>query len=172
MGLLVNKTDFVGKYSLAKSNTDFIDDYIQLYEEKYLIELFGLELFLFFKADINVGTKKPNTAIYLTLYNPLVFKYSNRLFNSFGIKNLLLAFIFFHYVRENRAKQTQNGTVSNQTEVSDPMPSNDYIYLRYNEAVEAFWAIQAYCEVTKEGDPLELSYPTFDGICKRKSSPF
>ena len=80
MGLLIVKGDFVGKYALATSTkgSDNIDAYIAEYEEQILIDLLGLELFELFKADVNSGTKKPVTDIYLTLYDRLNFEYCNR----------------------------------------------------------------------------------------------
>ena len=166
MGLLIVKGDFVGKYALATSTkgNDNIDAYIVEYEEQILIDLLGLELFELFKADVNVSTKKPNTDIYLALYDRLNFEYCNRLLTSFGIKNILLSIIYFYYVRDNTAKQTVNGDVKIQTEVSQPADQT-YLLLRYNEAIMAYSVIQRYC-LENETDV----YPTFKGTYKQVAS--
>jgi len=166
MGLLIVKSDFVGKYALASSTkgNDNIDAYIAEYEEQILIDLLGVELFELFKADVNSGTKKPNTDIYLKLYDRLNFEYCNRLLTSFGIKNILLSIIYFYYVRDNKVKQTVNGDVNIQTEVSQPSDQT-YLLLRYNEAIMSYSVIQRYC-LENETD----IYPTFKGTYKKIAS--
>lgn len=167
MGLLIVKADFIGQYALATSTKgdDNIDAYISKYEEKTLRELLGIELFELFKADVNGTTKKPTTQIYLDLYNELSFRYQNWILSSFGIKNILLSIIYFYYVRDNRAKQTLNGDVNVQTEVSTPA-NGSYLLLKYNEGIVSYDAIQKYC-LTK----LDV-YPLFEGVVKRKTGTF
>ncbi len=166
MGLLIVKSDFVGKYALATSTkgNDNIDAYIAEYEEQILIDLLGLELFELFKSDVDSGTKKPVTPIYLTIYDRLNFEYCGRLLTSFGIKNILLSIIFFHYVRDNTIKQTVNGAVKIQSEVSQPVDQT-YLLLRYNEAIMAYSVIQRYC-LENETDV----YPAFKGVYKQIAS--
>ena len=166
MGLLIVKSDFVGKYALATSTkgSDNIDAYIAEYEDQILIDLLGFELFELFKADVNSGTKKPVTAIYLTLYDRPNFVYCDHLLTSFGIKNILLSIIYFYYVRDNTVKQTVNGDVKIQTEVSQ-QSNQTYLLLRYNEAIMSYSVIQRYC-LENETDV----YPTFKGVLKSKAS--
>lgn len=165
MGLLIVKSDFVGKYSLATSTkgNDNINDYIERYEEQILLELLGIELFDLFKADVDGVTRLPITDIYLDLYNKINFMYCERLYTSFGLKNILLAIIYFYYIRDNVTKQTVNGDVKIQTEVSQ-QANQTYLLLRYNEAIQSYNAIQRYCLVNKD------VYPTFKGIIKRSAS--
>jgi hypothetical protein len=166
MGLLIVKSDFVGKYALATStkSNDNIDAYIAEYEEQILIDLLGLELFELFKADVDSGTKKPETPIYLTLYDRLNFEYCNSLLTSFGLKNILLSIIYFYYVRDNTKKQTLNGDQKIQSEVSDPA-NQSYLLLRYNEGVKSYKAIQRYL-LNNEAE----TYPTFKGTPKHIAS--
>ena len=110
------------------------------------------------------GNKKPVTDIYLTLYDRLNFEYCNRLLTSFGIKNILLSIIYFYYVRDNVVKQTVNGDVKIQTEVSQPADQT-YLLLRYNEAIMAYSVIQRYCLENET-----LVYPTFKGTYKQVAS--
>lgn len=165
MGLLIVKGDFVGKYALATSTkgNDNIDVYIAEYEEQILIDLLGLELFELFKADVDSGTKKPVTPIYLTLYDKLNFNLCDQLLTSFGIKNILLSIIYFYYVRDNPIKQTVNGPVEIQTEVSQKVDKS-FLYLRYNEGIISYTVIQRYCL-----DKTDV-YPTFKGTYKQVTS--
>ncbi len=163
MGLLIVADDFVGKWDLAKSNDDKIDEYIAEYEEMYLIELLGKELFDLFKADVSSTTLKPVTPIYLTLYNSFTEKINELVFTSEGLKKMLLGLIFFQYVRDNRIKQTMNGAIEIQTEVST-FSESTFLFQRQNQAVQTYNAIQQYILDNK------LDYPTFYGVIKRKSS--
>lgn len=164
MGLLITKSDFTGKYSLATSTKgqDNIDAYIDFYEEKFLRRLMGIELFGLFKADVDMVTKIPSLPEFLTLYNPLYYEHCEALHESEGLKKMLLGFIFFHYVRENTKKQTLNGDVKVQSEVSTA-PNQTYIILRYNESVEWYNTIQMYIL-----DNEATLYPTFKGTLIHK----
>jgi 16S rRNA C1402 N4-methylase RsmH len=75
----------------------------------------------------------------------------------------LLGLIYFQYVKDNKTKQTMNGAVSQQTEVSTPS-DNTFLYQRYNDAVRTYQAIQIYIN-----DNIDI-YPTFAGVRKKKTS--
>lgn len=163
MGILISEADFVGKWELAKSNNDLIDEYVDEYEEKFLTELLGKELFDLFEADLNVN-KVPVTDIYLKIFSPFTEKIRSYVVSSDGMKKMLLGLIFFHYVRDNKTKQTMNGAVDQQTEVATAS-DNTFIYSRYNNAVKTYQSIQAYIIENKD-----VIYPTFYGIRKNTTS--
>lgn len=163
MGLLIISDDFTGKWDLAKSNEDKIDDYIDEYEEMYLTELLGKELFDLLKADVDGTTRIPNTQIYKNIYNPFTEEINGFVYTSEGLKKMLLGFIYFQYVRDNRVKQTMNGAVEQTTEVSTAS-DNSFLYVRYNKSVTTYKAIQTYIL-----DNLS-DYPLFYGIRKGKTS--
>ncbi len=56
-----------------------------------------------------------------------------------------------------------NGAVEQQTEVS-AFADNTLLYVKYNDAVKTYTAIQAYIY-----DQLAV-YPTFEGVIKKKTS--
>jgi hypothetical protein len=163
MGLLIQSDDFTGKWDLAKSNEDKIDDYIEEYEEMYLTELLGKDLFDLFAADVNLTTREPATPIYQKIFEPFTVDINGYIYSSEGLKKMLLGFIYFQYVRDNRVKQTMNGAIDQQTEVGT---ASDYTFLypRYNKAVQTYSAIQAYIY-----DNL-TDYLTFAGVNKKKTS--
>jgi hypothetical protein len=76
---------------------------------------------------------------------------------------MLLGLIYFYYVRDNVKKQTMNGAVEQQTEVATKS-DNTFLYLKYNEAVRTYQAIQRYAYNNI------ATYPTFCGIIKNKAS--
>ena len=172
MGLLIKKSDFIGRVALSQSIQDTIDAYIDEFEEKYLIELLGAELFKLFKAD--VVAYAPVTPIYQTIFNPILedntigsfydLYYRNRgaIVRSRGMKPMLLGFIWFEYVIGTKFKHTGTGVVVDVNEVSrDADFTEGYIYQRYNEAVKDFGDIQRYI-YQNNGD-----YPKFNGIQKQ-----
>lgn len=160
MGLLVSKEDFTGKYALAVSPDDQLDAYIEQYEEELLRHMLGNELYDLFKADIDPTTSKPLTDIYLALYDPVRTDCGN----SLGLKRTVLGFIYFYYVRDLRIKVTANGPIVNQTETSVADFPMNYLYERYNEAVESYNIIRRYAHDHSE------DYPTLKGRPKRISS--
>ena len=161
MGLLLLEGDFSGKFELAKSNDDLIDEYIAEYEERTLIELLGKELFDLFKAEVT--DQVVAAGIYKTIYDPFVLQVNGYTVTSQGMKKMLLGLLYFQYVRDNRVKQTMNGAVEQQTEVA-VNSDNTFLYLRYNDGVDTYKAIQQYI-LSK----LDV-YPTFLGLYKMKAS--
>jgi hypothetical protein len=161
LNILISDEDFIGKWELAKNNDDKIDDYIQEYEEQYLVELLGKELFDLFEADLTTGI--PATQIYKDIFDPFSIEINQAIVTSKGMKKMLLGLIYFQYVKDNKTKQTMNGAVSQQTEVSTPS-DNTFLYQRYNDAVRTYQAIQIYIN-----DNIDI-YPTFAGVRKKKTS--
>jgi hypothetical protein len=161
MGLLILDTDFTGKWKLALGNNDEVDAYISIYEEKFLIELLGKELYLLFAAVVT--NQAVAAGIYKTIYDPFSLKINGCIVTSEGMKKMLLGLLYFEYVRDNKVKQSMNGAVEQQTEVS-AFTDNTLLYVKYNEAVKTYTAIQAYIY-----DQLAV-YPTFEGVIKKKTS--
>ncbi len=169
MGLLISSNDFTGKWSLAKSNEDSIDEYIEEYEEKFLTELLGKELFDLFVADLSgyvadVSVGVPVDQIYLKIFNPFTEKIRGYVVASEGMKRMLVGLIYFYYVRDNAVKQTMNGAVNQVTEVATTS-DNTFLYPRYNQAVVTYQSIQNYIMENKTA-----TYPAFYGVVKRKTS--
>jgi hypothetical protein len=159
--IILSGTDFSGKWELAKSNNDKIDDYILEYEEQYLTELLGKELYDLFVDDLDAGI--PQEQIYKDIFDPFTLKINQVVYTSKGMKKMLLGLIYFQYVRDNRIKQSMNGAVEQETEVS-VKSDNTFLYSRYNDAVTTYQAIQVYIN-----ENLDV-YPTFEGLVKRKTS--
>lgn len=159
MGILITKSDFVGKYELAKSINDGIDTVLLQYEEIYLIDLLGFELAQLFISDL--VNHIPVTDRFLTIFNQLNDEYVR----SRGVKQMMLGLIYFEYQRVNQNKSTNVGQVVNNTEVSS-RASNVNWFQKYNESINDFRNIQRYIVKNKD------VYPEYLGVCKLKSSPF
>jgi hypothetical protein len=161
MGLLISETDFIGTYEIGRTGFSKLADYIARFEVTYLKRIMGDDLFDLFEADLIAGV--PQTAIYLTLYNPLSI-YGYRWFRSEGLKSILLQLIYWEYMRNEKINSNANGMIEQQNEVSTPAFIGR-LYLSYNQAVISIEAIQYYIMQNK------TDYPDYKGELFQYSSP-
>lgn len=165
MGFYVNSTDFVGKFEIHQGmyDTSNINAYIQKYELRYLVEMLGVELYNLYYADANTNPNKiPADPLFLYIYNP--FQYQNgmeywTLLYSYGIKEMLLGFIYFEFMKDFITASTLAGVVTQKSENSEGAITT--IYGKYNDAVKTYRAIQTYI-LYNSG-----SYPKFRGQAKQ-----
>jgi hypothetical protein len=172
MGLIVNVADFTGRYLLAKNphNVGTIDDVIDLYEKSYIYKILGVELGDLLIADLTGGV--PTSPELLVIFNELAFNPTcnelafltdnstgnEQLFESKGLKNILLGFIYWVIVTEARLQPSQtNGAVQVKVETGTSARNISEIYNRYNDSVKWVKCIQQYIY-----DHFE-DYPTFKG---------
>ena len=148
--MIVDVADFVGKYELHTGMYDQakLQEYIDIYEKRYLVELFGAELYNDFIADLNTQNvpKSPN---FLFVFNPF---YENvmlhTIIQSEGIKQMLKGFIYFEYLKDTTNQMTPNGVVIPSNENSTTASTlYTMMYARYNEAMRSFRAIQTHITI-------------------------
>lgn len=162
MGLIIDKTDFVGKYHLSKMISDKIDYFINYYERGYLYEILGKPLADLLLADLDVN-KQPQSPEYIAIFNELYIDGNccckgNEV--SKGIKDALLGFVWYEYVRQTKHVNTGVGMVSNVAEISKNSDfTHNFLFKNYNDAVDTANVIQCY---VKENYTL---YPLF---CAKK----
>jgi len=161
MGVLIDRADFVGDVKLATNqNTEAdVDAYISQWEEFYLRELLGVELYALFKA--NLTGQVPTDPIYLNIFNPIVSDdIDGQKYNSIGMKKTILNILWFLIVRDTKAKFSTGGPGVHEVET---MREESYdradIYRRWNDAVGGAEAIQAYIKNKPD------IYPTYKGSC-------
>ena len=168
MGLLITKDDFTGVNAISKSISSNIDAYIAEWEERYLVELLGASLFKLFKADVNGTTKIPNTLIYQNIYNAIAEDYSilylgcdSNIIISRGMKEMLVAFIWYQFIVGEKYRSTNTGIVVDSNEVSR---NNDFtegnVFVKYNTAVKDYNSIQQYIIINS------VDYPLYNGLNK------
>lgn len=148
--MIVDIADFVGKYELHTGMYDQakLQDYIDIYEKRYLIELFGAELYNDFIADLN-NQNVPKSPNFLFVFNPF---YENvmlhTIIQSEGIKQMLKGFIYFEYLKDTTNQMTPNGVVIPSNENSTTASTlYTMMYARYNEAMRSFRAIQTHITI-------------------------
>ncbi len=155
MASILDRADFVNKFEIHTmgANDTKLQAYIDMYEVDYLVDLFGVELYELFIAN-------PNDVIYSRLLDPILFQTNcGKIYNSKGIKDMLLGFVFFEFQRDSRVQQTINSAVkikSNVSERADVLSMN--LYGRFNESIETYKAIQEYLQENS------TDYPTFMGV--------
>ena len=167
MGKIVKTTDFIGKYAISQNshNTNNLQAFIDKYEKVYLRDLLGLNLGDLLYADIASGTfLPPVTARYATLFNAIAQELNGCDVISDGIKEMLLGFIYWEYVKTSSINNTVTGNIAAQNEVGSHVDfCNTEVYNNYNEAIKSYRAIQIYINENSS------TYPEFNGKMKVKA---
>ncbi len=166
MAKIVQTTDFIGKYAISQNNfnTTDLQAFIDKFESKYIYDLLGVTLGDLLLDDITTDFTEPDTQIYKDIFNSL--NQDEPLVRSVGIKNMLLGFIYFEYVRTQTVQNTLVGNVVSQNEVSSVVDwSSTGVYSNYNEAIGTYRAIQCYVLDNS------ATYPEFKGLMKTFAHP-
>ena len=124
------------------------------YEKKYLVQLLGADLYALFIADLTAPDPQvPQSVRFLNIFNPFSIDQHSCLYYSEGIREMLVQFIYFHYVRENQVINTAGGTVSNSVELGLNASFMGNIVQVYNQGVKNAHCMQWYIHEN------ELEYP-------------
>lgn len=139
-----------GEYTIAQSTktTTDLTAAIAKYEKRYLLKLFGAEMYDLFEDDLSGGV--PQSAEYLAIYNPFYENDGKILYQSEGMLEMLKNFIFFEFLRKQPLKSTVSGIEQNEVENGTIQRSyKSGIIAKYNAGVETYKAIQwKLCENT------------------------
>ena len=168
MSKIVRTTDFVGKYSISQNSFGVADlqAFIDKYEKKYITDLLGVTLGDLFYADIVTPFTAPSTQIYATLFNLISLDEPNEV-RSNGIKEMLVGFMYWEYIKSQPIFNTPTGNVIAQNEVSAPAHLGaTNLYENYNESNTTYRSIQIYVN-----DNIDL-YLDFLGKMKTYTSQF
>ena len=162
--MIITTTDFIGEYQVPATRYSNLDLYINKYSKLYLERLFGVELYKLFDADLVDGV--PVLDRFVVLFNALSFDKDGCVYQSEGIKQMLVEFIYYHFTVESQLYNTSTGTMSTDSELSKPKPYANNIISAYNKAVSNSRVIQYYIlenedDYTEENIQ-EISY--IDGI--------
>jgi hypothetical protein len=158
MAIEITSENFTGKFSVTLNGfaTADFDIYIERYKTVYLVEMLGVELYdLFIQGLIDEDELSEK------LYNSFYEQVDCNLLYSNGVIDMLVGFIYYHWLIDQKVTQSIAGGVKTKGENST-LPKNDYGYIfdRYNESIKTYKAIQQYCIDNS------AVYPTFKGIGK------
>lgn len=163
MGILINTSDFVGKYAIAQNSFSKLSEYITQYETAYLYDLLGVTLADAFIAS--VVNNLPVGAPYLAIYNVIELDLTCSTERNEGMKNMLLGFIYYEFMRKDPIKSTITGQVLNSNENSTPVLDNWGMCNRYNNSVNDYQIIQYYIKQNL------TDYPNYKGQYKGFALP-
>lgn len=122
--ILVDKSDFKGKWEVAQNNFSNLDSYIERYEEAILVDLMGEDLANDFISD------------------PADAKWDDLKDVGFGLTSLLVGFIYFEYVRDLPFRVTNQGVVYQLDENASQVITVLALKQRYNECVDDYRLMQ------------------------------
>src|SRR5690554_1128464 len=122
--ILVDKSDFKGKWEVAQNNFSNLDSYIERYEEAILVDLMGKDLADDFISD------------------PADAKWDDLKDVGFGLTSLLVGFIYFEYVRDLPFRVTNQGVVYQLDENASQVITVLALKQRYNECVSDYRLMQ------------------------------
>lgn len=156
--MIVSIGDFTGKYEVHTGIYDQskLTAYIAKYEPRYMRELLGAQLYTDFVSDLDQQSNEPKSPNFQTLYNPFAVDVNlYRVLDSEGIKEMLLGFIYFEYIKDTSNTITPFGNTVSRSELSKLATSlQSLMYNRYNESVRTFMAIREYIVLNWNDFPL------------------
>lgn len=157
MASIVQTSDFVGEYKVSQTRFTELALYITKYEKYYLLRMMGASLYDLFKADLTPTTPQiPQTARFENIFNPFnsIPTLAPSLYISEGIKQMLVEFIYFHYVRESGNYNTITGQVINNNENSTNIPYVGFNLIDvYNQGICNYNVIQEFIEADFDAYP-------------------
>lgn len=170
-------TDFIGIYNISVNDlTEFeLQDYIDRFEVRYLTDLLGCDMYDDFIADLD-------TAPLITTASVPVDPKFTVIFDAFcidedansgcqhvseGFKEMLKAFIYFEYVRDNQVTMSITGATKNTYSNSEAARIwETRIMNNYNLGIRSYQEIQWYiCD-----NPVPYDYDNYNGISKQPMS--
>ena len=120
------------------------------------------------ECNANVGNYAPTSARMLAIYNTFYINNGRMLRDSKGITDLLMNAIFYHYITDNTASDSQAGIVSGATDgqkAQNFRVSYRFAESRYNDMLETWdniqWYIRAGDGTNLPGHGGNIDYPEY-----------
>ena len=173
--ILLTTDDFSGFHGIATNpaSLPLLQEYIDRFEQSYIMRILGVELGTKFIADIK-GEDSDSSALedrFEVIFNPFIKQdYCRHIMESKGMKDVLAALVFYEFISSTQAKSSQAGVITNQAEVSNiasPENAARFGEVKWNSALSSIEAIQWWCGVKDHAN-----YPEYEGTYFRpKYSP-
>ena len=163
--IILTLDDFTGFQILARSiqNDPELQSYIDRYEKKYIHQLLGVTLGDLFIADLTMGV--PSDPRFVAIFDTFSRQDDCRIYDSNGIKDILTALVFYHYIFDSQAKHSQSGVTLQIAETSKMASLENAARFgekKWNEAIDSIEAIAWYCTTFIPAD-----YPEYMGLLFR-----
>lgn len=158
----ITPDNFVGKFTIAQGFKDEgskIQEYIDYYQNYYLVKLLGADLYVLFQEGVIAGDE-----IYTKLYDAFNFDsdvYANKAFTSEGVELMLTCFVYAHYRKQDLGVATTGGQVKLVPE-GGKLAEDDYAdyFSIYNQGVKTYKTIRQWILENLS------DYPDFNGVPK------
>ena len=170
---ILKTSDFEnGRYKIPLSTnqqTGDLPDYITDVENKYLVLLFGVELYDLFIIDLGIPVAgDPTDPRFVKVFDPFNEQAEDKLIISTGIKEMLKGFVYYLYTRDIVSRITTIGIEIAEGANSKSINAIKHdITSRYNEAIDEFKTLQFYMLCVNPDD-----YPKFSGSDLDYNHPF
>lgn len=159
MGLIIASSDFSSIIATDVYTVDEIDGAIDTYEKQLIYELLGVELANLFIGDLNNGV--PTSQRFLDIFESWFKELNDEVYQSVGMKQMLVWWVFFFYVREQWQDNSIQGNVENEGSINrDSRMSYVTLIKNYNVAIKTYKSIQEF--ITQNPD----TYPEYKGMYK------
>jgi hypothetical protein len=160
MGLIITSSDFSSIIATDVFTVDEVDGAIDTYEKQLIYELLGVELANLFIGDLDVNGV-PQTQRFLDIFESWFKTIDEDVVQSVGMKQMLVWWVFFFYVREQWQDNSIQGNVENEGSINrDSRMSYATLVKNYNVAIKTYKAIQSF--INQNSD----TYPEFKGMYK------
>lgn len=147
--IILQLSDFSdpGKFSLHSGmyTQNDIQAYIDKYEKRYIVQLLGADLGAEFIADVQLGSGTPTEQRFIDIFEPFDRDEGHQLLSSDGMKEMLMGFVYYEYLKDQVSTVTAVGMLTPKGENSEPVNSlYTQLYTRYNDACRSYKSIQKY----------------------------
>lgn len=141
---ILQTSDFKGEFKISSTVYTELTSEIETYEKFYLLRMLGADLYNLFIADLTATTPQvPQTARFIALFDSFDIDDGSCLRTSEGIKQMLVQFVYFHFIRESNYEQTDSGVMRTVSEVSGILPYNGFNLVEsYNKGIDNYNEIQ------------------------------
>ena len=163
MAQILDDTDFLnGPLQIPLDGQEEIDFAIVIeeIEREYLAKLFGKDLYILFKADVDANAGVPIIPRFVKVFEPFLEQPDSILYDSVGMKEMLKAFVYYEYVKGLSTSLTTIGIKRTLGENSENVSAIAHdITIKYNRAVETYCTIQWWMN-----DEDSDTYPEYKGV--------
>lgn len=172
MARFITVDDFTGYYDLPTDaySEVVLQGVIDEFEDKYLVQLLGAELYNLFIADYDAENPTANAFSeprFEVIFEPFAIDDNCGILDSSGIVKMLLGFIWFEYARDSNVKQNIGGFYKNEQANGIEAPMNETkIYQVENKSINIYRIIQYYICL----NPQNYDYDLFNGQIKDYNS--
>jgi hypothetical protein len=171
MAQILDNDDFEnGPFTIPLNGEEEIDlpIIIEEVEREYLSCLFGKDLYILFKADVDANAGVPVIPRFVKVFNEFLEQPNSILYDSKGIKEMLKAFVYYEYIKSLPTRATTIGIKRTQGENSENVSAIAHdITIKYNRAITTYCTIQWWM-----GDEDSENYEEYEGIPKKFNHPY